>query len=524
MPKERRPAEPDNAAVDPVPVGDWQLHAASDELARGAERLKIEPRLTRLLQALVRADGAVVTQQALLDEVWRGLVVTPDSVYQSVAKLRRLLDPLPGGGSHIETVARRGYRLNPRLRALAPAAPRRVPDLGPLSIAVLPFETAGRGRQADLAAALLDLVIARLARDHRLTVIARGTVGMLSPRPQDVRTVAADLGVHFVATGRMALADGRVQISFELADGASGSHAAGDAVDADAVAWQAAADDVASRIARGLDLEIKREAVRRALREPSQAEALALRAWVELFLRPQTRATNERAGAWAAQAIALDTEHAGAYTCLAYSEWRAAQFAWDPAPRPMLLQRAHDHVQRALVLDARDADAHYTLGLLSHFLDAPLQAEEALWSCLRLNPSYAPAYGILGIVRTTLGRPEEALPLCARAFAISPREPLRAIWHSVRAYALLALDRNDEALVQAQSGIVANADYPFNYAVGIAAAHRLGRTEIVQRWKRLLQPRPYGTLSALVERVPQVRTAPFGPRFIADLRAAGVAK
>jgi len=53
----------------------------------------------RLLLCLAESAGKVVSIDELLREVWSGVIVTPDSVYQAVASLRRLLgddhqDPL----------------------------------------------------------------------------------------------------------------------------------------------------------------------------------------------------------------------------------------------------------------------------------------------------------------------------------------------------------------------------------------------------------------------------------------------
>ncbi len=53
----------------------------------------------------------VVSIDTLLAEVWGGVVVTPDSVYQTVATLRRTLGSGTEGSTHIVNVPRRGYRL-----------------------------------------------------------------------------------------------------------------------------------------------------------------------------------------------------------------------------------------------------------------------------------------------------------------------------------------------------------------------------------------------------------------------------
>ena len=65
----------------------------------------------RLLMALAERPGEVVLSNELLDTVWKGVIVTPSSLYQSVAQLRQLLGDSVTEPRYIETVPRKGYRL-----------------------------------------------------------------------------------------------------------------------------------------------------------------------------------------------------------------------------------------------------------------------------------------------------------------------------------------------------------------------------------------------------------------------------
>jgi transcriptional activator of cad operon len=65
----------------------------------------------RLLVCLAEHVGEVVSIEDLLNQVWSDVTVTPDSVYQAVASLRRLLGDDPKQPAYIETVPRLGYRL-----------------------------------------------------------------------------------------------------------------------------------------------------------------------------------------------------------------------------------------------------------------------------------------------------------------------------------------------------------------------------------------------------------------------------
>jgi transcriptional activator of cad operon len=104
--------------VNPIlRIGDWRVNPAAGEISRNGETARLEARTMRLLVYLAQRPGQVVSIEELLDEVWSGVVVSQDSVYQAVASLRRLLGDDPKQPTYIATVPRLGYRL------LAPVSP-----------------------------------------------------------------------------------------------------------------------------------------------------------------------------------------------------------------------------------------------------------------------------------------------------------------------------------------------------------------------------------------------------------------
>src|SRR5229473_3930339 len=92
-------------------VGDWCVNPASGQILRNGETARVEVRTMRLLLCLAEHAGEVVSIDDLLDRVWSDVTVTPDSVYQAVASLRRLLGDDPRQPAYIETVPRLGYRM-----------------------------------------------------------------------------------------------------------------------------------------------------------------------------------------------------------------------------------------------------------------------------------------------------------------------------------------------------------------------------------------------------------------------------
>ena len=104
-------------------IGDWLVNPLSGEIVRGDERVRLEARTMRLLLCLAETPGEVVSIDNLLTQVWTGVVVTPDSVYQAVAALRRLLGDDAKQPAYIVTVPRLGYRLVAPVESRADASP-----------------------------------------------------------------------------------------------------------------------------------------------------------------------------------------------------------------------------------------------------------------------------------------------------------------------------------------------------------------------------------------------------------------
>src|ERR1700729_3550487 len=92
-------------------LGAWCVNPASGQISREGETARVEARTMRLLLCLAEHAGEVVSIDDLLTRVWSEVSVSPDSVYQAVASLRRLLGDDPRQPSYIATVPRLGYRM-----------------------------------------------------------------------------------------------------------------------------------------------------------------------------------------------------------------------------------------------------------------------------------------------------------------------------------------------------------------------------------------------------------------------------
>src|SRR5579871_5579276 len=164
-------------------VGDWIVHPLADHMSRRDATVRLEARTMRLLLCLASRPGEVVSIDDLLREVWAGVIVTPDSVYQAVTALRRLLGDDPKHPTYIATVPRRGYRLIAAVSWAAddpaPAVPAPAPrgDVLPAPAIAVSGRHPRRGRQlmmVGVAVVFSLLVGAVYMRRGQLATAGRG--------------------------------------------------------------------------------------------------------------------------------------------------------------------------------------------------------------------------------------------------------------------------------------------------------------------------------------------------------------
>jgi TolB-like protein len=143
-----------------------------------------------------------------MSRVWPDAVVEEGNLSVMVAALRKTLDPQPDGRSHIQTVARRGYRFDAAIRG--GGEPRR------LALAVLPFTALGPETPAHLGMAMADAVIGRLTAYESLLVRPTLAVAHYAAAPVSPREAAGALGVDAVLTGTVQREGDRVRVSVQL--------------------------------------------------------------------------------------------------------------------------------------------------------------------------------------------------------------------------------------------------------------------------------------------------------------------
>src|SRR5579872_7493196 len=164
-------------------IGEWCVDPAAGQISRNGDTARLEARTMRLLLCLAEHAGEVVSIDDLLNQVWAGVIVTPDSVYQAVASLRRLLGDDPKQPAFIATVPRLGYRMvatvGPWTDCAAPHEPSAQTEpakqkfSGPIAAAGVLFILV-------LAAALAAVLVHRRSARNALPVATAATIPLRS--------------------------------------------------------------------------------------------------------------------------------------------------------------------------------------------------------------------------------------------------------------------------------------------------------------------------------------------------------
>jgi len=359
----------------------------------------------------------------------------------------------------------------------------RPPSLGTprLSIAVLPFANLGGDKDQDyFADALTEDITVDLSRISGSFVISRSTAAIYKGQAADAKRVARELKVRYVLDGSVRRAAVDVRVAVQLIDGETGQQVWSERYEKKAADMATFQSEVTGRVARALDLELKDAVSRRAARGTAanmDAEDYALRAWAELWTKPQSKATNDAALAFVAKSLALDPDNAQAYGVAAYAHARGAAYVGWSASREESIRLGIAAGEKAVALDPKNADAHYGLAFLYTLAGDTAKSQDLLRQCIALNRNHAPAYFYYGQNLIRLGRPQDAFAWIDRAFALSPRDPLRSVWYSAIARARVSVGDDALAIEAARLGIGANRDHAHNYAVLAAALAHLGRVE-----------------------------------------------
>ncbi len=452
--------------------GRWVLRPRARTLRHDGRPVELGARAFDLLAALLRADGELLTKDALMRQAWPGVIVEENNLHTQIGAIRRALG---AERDAIITVAGRGYRFGLPVQRRAQATGAAAASS--LSIAVLPFHPIGACTVlAALAEGVTDTLTTDLARVlSGGTVASRSSAAALASRGATVRQIGEELGVRYVLEGSVAAGQGQVRVNAQLIDAAADMHLWAERFDQPRGGGMLDAQDaIVARLARLVAVRMVLAEAHRVAGEPGggperivlQAQGVAL----------TSRMSAEGAAACRAlfgQALALDPDNLEAAAGLAQVESYAVVNGHVPAAeRPARL--AEVEVLTAHVLAAQPGHvgalrAHsVALRATGRFEDA-IAATQALLACAPGDP---PACREMGLCRLYLGEPAEAVRWFRQAEQSGPGDPARWTWLQGLGRALLHGGQDEEAVVVLRALVEAHPDWAFGH--GLLAAALLG--------------------------------------------------
>jgi len=468
----------------------------------------LRPKTFAVLHYLVSHPGRLIGKEELLEAVWPNLVVTDDTLVQSIGELRRTLGET--GARLITTVPRRGYRFEAteappdRRKArswhplrfrwkygiLAPlavaltvlvmwlagfwsdAAPSPTEETKP-AIAVLPFQHQGDDPSREyLADGLTQDLISLLGRFPALTVMSWNAVAAYKGEAVRPGDISRALAVRYQVEGSVRYAGDQVRVSAQMVD--SQGHVLWSArfeeTPADVFALQ---DRITREIAGALAIQVTEFEQRRVAKKPTESfDAYDYLLRARPALQNPSRAGIVEARELIRHAIALDPNYAAAHSALGETFHVAIAMGWAESPDEYW-KRVEMHAGEALRLDASDVRGRVLLARSYLAYNRHLEAQQQIDRAIAINPNDPDALAGRGNVLMWLGKTDAAIESLELALRIDPE--LNDFDRFALMLAYYLKQRYNEAIEQAELNLRRNPAARFNEAALAAAYAQVGR-------------------------------------------------
>src|SRR5213596_1542145 len=451
-----------NAPVVPADtrlrIGDWTVEPDLNQRSTQGRAVKIEPKAMAVLLHLANRPGQVVDREALLSQLWPGVVVGDDSLTQVVIKLRKTLGDDPDRPTYIQTVTKKGYRLvAPVLRpggTIPPILrrPRRVrwiagaaalallvaiglwwstgqqagrlspgPDLvvdvaQPPTLAIAPFEALSKDSQ--------ELLLARGITTDLLTDLSKSSgLSVIGFSPMEGRPrseVSGHAESRYLVFGTVQRIDQRLRLHVFLTEQGSGRQLWSERFDRSLTDLFAIQDELGPKIVRMLPAKVSEAELRRMAQRHTrnlQAYEHFQQGQAALLVRQDSR--NKTARQMFRRAIDLDKTFARAYSGLALTYAADYRNQWT-ADAAGALERAFELARTANEINPDIPETYWTLAYVHAQRREHQQALKQLERSLALYPSFADGYALMASVKTFAGQPAASIPLMRTAMRLNP--------------------------------------------------------------------------------------------------------
>jgi TolB-like protein len=352
-------------------------------------------------------------------------------------------------------------------RTTAPSLP-----IAEKSIAVLPFENLSDDKaNAYFADGIQDEILTKLARITDLKVISRTSTSRYKSKPEDLRTVAQQLGVAHILEGSVQRAADKVHINVQLVDARADAHLWAESYDRELKDVFAVESEVSQKIVNALQATLSPDEATSLTTSPTKdPEAY------DLFLKgeyAEQEAENlvkaepfSRAAGFYQQALARDSNFALAAARLVQSRVRRHWFISSLSAAE--LGEIKILADRTLALAPQLAEAHIALGAFHYFGERHYdEALESLQHALELQPNNVSALELSAYIHRRQGQWERALSEMIKCETRDPRNPQLVAniggaycsmrrWEEAKRAGLRALSIDPHSLLGLQTVITAS--------------------------------------------------------------------
>lgn len=290
------------------------------------------------------------------------------------------------------------------------------------SIAVLPFENRSNAADTEyLSDGLAESLIYRLSQLPNLKVSPTSSVMRYKGKGTDLKTIAAELGVSAVMTGRIAQRGDNLTISVELVDARNNKVLWGEQYDRQMSDLLATQREIAAAIAQKLQLKLSgNETKGITKRYTNNNEAYQLYLKGRFHFARRTKEDLQSSIEIFDQAIKLDPNFALAYVAKGESYTVIPSFPYASPQETM--PKAKDAIARALEIDPDLPEAHTVAGMIAATYEWDwAKAEREFKRALELDPNLAIThYRYAWVYLSPMGRHEEAIAEMKRAMELEP--------------------------------------------------------------------------------------------------------
>jgi TolB-like protein/Tfp pilus assembly protein PilF len=358
------------------------------------------------------------------------------------------------------------------------------------SVAVLPFINATGDPNAEyLSEGITQDLVSALSQLPNLKVVSLASAYRYKGKSIDPPTVARELGVHTILTGRMLERNDNVSISAEFVD-----------AEHDRVMWSkqyqwrlADVPNIQTQITQDITENLKMnlsgaEKSRMAQRPTENGEAYQLYLRGRFYWNKRTAEGVNKATGYFQQAIDRDPNYALAYAGLAdcYYVTFFNNFTISQAESAAKSRAA---ATKALDLDPSLAETHVSMGQVLEIFDWDFaDAEREFRRALVINPGYATGLQWYAELLENLARYDEALATIRRA---QEADPFSLIINAVHGQILSRSGRTKEAAAQFRKTLDLERNFPLGHFLFAHTLVREGKNEeAVKELEQAVQTSP----------------------------------